>query len=127
MTAGACTPRALYHPSSDMAFDSNDREPVTPREPPEGGHAAGLAYTVEITYREPGYAQRSGTDKPYGGRFVVRATDERHAIALAKAEFEAIAASSGVGWVRVIERIDCRRLSDVASTEPTAVTKPWWR
>lgn len=108
-----------------MAIDSDDNVPDTrrdlqnenQREPPDAQRAlperrrpTRSAWIVDITYREPGYAQRSGIDKPHSGRFVVRAVDRNTAIEQAKIEFEAIARESGVGWVRVIERIDCQRI-----------------
>lgn len=97
----------------DMAAHSNDEPPVTTRaRPPAVSRSARFAYIVEITYREPGYAERSGTHEPYSGRFVVHAADELDAVTQAKVEFESVAAASGVGWVRVIERIDCRRAND---------------
>jgi hypothetical protein len=99
----------------ERVSDSDDEAPPTPREQPKGSHAAGLAYVVVITYREPGYAQHSGTDKSYSGRFTVWAPDERSAIAQAKAEFEAVAARSGVGWVRDIEGVDCQQVNDVVN------------
>jgi hypothetical protein len=86
---------------------------------PESSQPTRRAYVVDITYREPGYAQRSGTDKPYGSRFLVEAIDERDAIAQAEAEFKALAQKSGVGWVRVIERIDCRQISGPEGEEMT--------
>ena len=86
--------------------------PATLRTPGKGAQGALGAYIVGITYREPVYAKHSGTDRPYSSRFVVQAAGEHDAIAQAKAEFEAMAVTSGVGWVRIIERIDCRRTND---------------
>jgi hypothetical protein len=90
-----------------MLRDTDDDEPATRRDVSlTEGHR--FAYTVDITYREPSYALHSGIDKAYTGTFQVLASDERNAIALARAHFEATAAISGVGWSRVITGIVCR-------------------
>lgn len=102
-------------PDAKAPLSDASAAPVTLRTPgkgAEGTQGAPGAFIVGITYREPVYAQRSGTDKPYSSRFVVQAADEQDAIAQAKAEFQAMAATSGVGWIRIIERIDCRRADD---------------
>ncbi len=107
-----------------MLPDADDDAPITRRIPPSSGRGAARkraalpapaprpSWLVWIFYREPTYAQRSGIHETYSSRFAVRATDERAAIAQARAEFEAAAALSGVGWVRVIERVMCERAPD---------------
>jgi hypothetical protein len=74
-------------------------------------------YLVRIIYREPGYAQKSGTNRSYSGRFIVRARSLQAALAEAKARFDVLAAQSGVGWIRVIESIGGRRLEPGESRE----------
>jgi hypothetical protein len=105
-----------------MLQDADDKEPVTRRvlggtpagstdlSPPatRSAERGSFAYCVEIAYREPTYALYSGTEKTYGSTFQVWAADDRAAIAEAKARFEDAAASSGVGWGRVIVGIVCR-------------------
>jgi hypothetical protein len=93
-----------------MSSTSDDSAPSTRRVSRANDAGPLSRYRVQITYREPGYAEHSGTDKPYTGRFIVQAADERDAIARAKAEFEEIARRSGVGWVRIIQRVDCEKL-----------------
>jgi hypothetical protein len=111
-----------------MLPDSDDDAPVTRRTPPASGRAPDALvarkkareadlpthphWFVWIFYREPSYAEHSGIHKTYSFRFVVQATDERAAVAKAKAEFAEMAATSGVGWGRVIERIVCDRAGD---------------
>jgi hypothetical protein len=90
-----------------MARKADDEAPTTRRTPTPGGRAPRAWCVVRIAYREPTYAQRSGTDKTYSCCFVVEARDERDAIAQAKAQFEAMAAKSGVGWIREIEHVEC--------------------
>ena len=90
-----------------MLRDADDQEPVTRREL-GGTPLKGFAYCVGIAYREPTYALYSGTEKIYGSSFQVWAADERDAIAEARARFDDAAASSGVGWGRVIVGIVCR-------------------
>jgi hypothetical protein len=93
-----------------MSTTLHDDAPSTRRvSTPTGDEAR---YVVKITYREPGYAERSGTRKSYTGSFVVHAVSERDAVAQAKIEFESIAALSGVSWVRLVDRIECRRVRD---------------
>jgi hypothetical protein len=97
-----------------MITHTDDEAPTTRRVPRPSPVSTRERHTylVEITYREPGYALHSGTDRPYSGRFVVQAAHEDEAVARAKAQFEALARASSVGWVRVIERVTCRQGSD---------------
>ncbi len=91
-----------------MSIETIDDAPPTVRYHPATTPAprVDLAdYVVRILYREPGYAEKSGTHKQYSGRFIVRAGSLPSALAEAKARFHQIAAQSGVGWVRVIESI----------------------
>jgi len=95
-----------------MVPDSDDTAPITRKTSGAAGQAPRFSWTVRIAYREPTYALRSGADNAYSCRFVVEATDERDAIARAKEEFEKVAARSGVGWAREIERFECERSGD---------------
>jgi hypothetical protein len=96
-----------------MSVEAVDEAPPTVRfhEAAAPGSQGELSdYVVRIVYREPEYAQRSGTNRSYSGRFIVRARSLQAALAEAKARFDEVAAQSGVGWVREIETISGRRL-----------------
>ncbi len=93
-------------PFPGMSSQPDDQEPETRRDLPLAGPQR--AFMVDITYREPSYALYSGTERAYGGTFRVLAADERDAEAQARARFDAVAASSGVGWSREIVDILCR-------------------
>jgi len=101
----------LLAPPRDAATGANDEAP----------DASGVpAWIVDIGYREPAYAKHSGTDKAYGGRFIVRAVDTADAITQAKAQFERSALESGVGWSRIIECIDCQPMTQTSVTSVVA-------
>jgi hypothetical protein len=58
-------------------------------------------FIVEVRYREPGYEARNESGpKPYRFRYRIKATSEANAASQALAEFRAITALSGSGWVR---------------------------
>ena len=62
-----------------------------------------MMYLVEIQYRELSYETRNGPrPEPYRASFRINANCERHAIALAIAEFRRLAVESAVGWTRDI-------------------------
>ena len=100
-----------------MSAEAIDEAPPTVRFHPSAAPAVAPApqgelsdYVVQIVYREPGYAERSGIHRSYSGRFVVRARSLQTALAEAKSRFEQVAQQSGVGWIRDIDSINGRRL-----------------
>jgi hypothetical protein len=95
-----------------MVPDPDDEAPITRKTRGADDQAPRFSWIVRITYREPSYAQRIGTDTAYSHRFAVVAANEGDAIAQAKTEFEKMAMRSGVSWAREIERIECERSRD---------------
>jgi len=84
-----------------------DRKGAAPESASTSMHRT--SYEVTITYREPGYALYVGGEgRSYSATFTVLARDNTEATARARAQFDDIAARSGVSWVREIEAITCR-------------------
>ena len=68
-------------------------------------------FEVTIIYREPTYAEaRAIPETEYRGVFVVRAANEEDAKERALAQFNAAAIQATVGWVREVQRIECREV-----------------
>ncbi len=70
--------------------------------PSEGG-----SFRVTIYYREPTYELFNGRKAdPYFWTFEVEASTTEHAELEARRQFEEMARTSSVGWVRRIVRVD---------------------
>lgn len=93
-----------------MSIERVDDAPPTVRFHPGTAQDELGDYMVQILYREPGYARKSGTHRSYSGSFLVRARTLAAAIAEAKTRFEQLATQSSVSWIREIERIHGRKL-----------------
>ena len=83
-----------------------------------------MRFEVTIVYREPTYAVNRGIPLvDYRGVFVVRAASEEQARATALARFQEAVSRETVGWVREVQRVECRQ---VESGQPE-VAKARWR
>lgn len=77
-----------------------------------------MRYRVTIYYREPTYAATRGVDaRTHRGTFRVRAVSRDDAVAQARTLFEQRARDSGVGWVREVVRVECRRITETCFTK----------
>lgn len=61
-------------------------------------------YVVQVTYREPTYAEASGTERDYTWSWRIEAGSEDDARQEALAEFRKMQALSSVGWIREVVR-----------------------
>ncbi len=73
---------------------------------------------MTIYYREPTYAATRGVDaRTHRGTFRVRAVSRDDAVAQARTLFQQRARDSGVGWVREVVRVECRRITETCFTK----------
>ena len=68
-------------------------------------------FEVTIIYREPTYAEARGIpETEHRGAYVVRVATDKEAKERALAQFNASATQATVGWVRDVQRIECREV-----------------